>query len=516
MNRTPATIIIFLICAAGIALFAFLSRGTSRPFGINLFFSEKKAQEQHRTRIIVPGVPGVSDSDSASAEYMAYEDFYNLKAPLNNGELVISVLNMDFDNDAIEEQLVVFRTLGDAENPVVLAFFAYNEDENYYQRLWDIPVAATMPETVSLYAQDLLGDRGVCIVVTGMNAQSEHTMTIFRQNHNEEKDRPFVKIAEIAMDGSIAIREAERSLAYRQGIARGQPFAIIAHRRDIDSSNMLDRIEITYTYNDARGIYEQSAVNRVPGSQIEQRRLREILSGGSRVFEEFVNDLWYHVSPQGTIDKSQYLYFDPAKREIIFFGDDTQQIFIWQHSTSTRYGIYISSQNISVTTLRRFLDIELESLDSIRMRVFEDVRLKIGVSASWDGSYRRAGIAVRGATEEKGDRPYTDAVYDSSMGRLHFSSNGEYELSSGGSVVRGRYAFFRVGGQEFLELRPERNGASYGPVENGENRLIYSLTSAENSERDSETGNLMLARVRLGTAGVQELHEGHIILTQSP
>jgi hypothetical protein len=517
MSRNSVTIIIFLICAAGIALFAFLSQGTNRPFLINWLFSEKKVQEQHRTRIIVPGIPDGSGSDLASLEYMVYEDLYNLKAPLNDGELVISVLNMDFNNDSIEEQMVVFRSLGNPENPVAFAFFAYNEDEEYYQRMWETPIAATMPETVSLYTQDLLGDRSVCIVVTGMNLQGEHTMTIFRQNHDEKQDQPFVKIADITMDGSIAVRETERSLAYRQGIVRGQPFAIIAHRRDTDSPNILDRVEITYTYNDVRGIYEQSALNRVPGSQIEQRRLREILSGGSRVFEDFINDLWYHVSPQGTIDKSQYLYFDPAKREIIFFGDDTQQIFIWQHSTSTRYGLYVSSQNISITTLRRFLDIEMESLDSIRIRVFEDVRLKIGVSASWDGSYRRAGIAVHG--EDKTNRPYTDAVYDSSMGRLHFASNGEYELSSGGSVTRGRYAFFRMGGQELLELRPERGtaGGAYGSVqgESGEGRLIYSLSAAE-GDGLSGTGNLMLARVRLGASGVQELHEGHIILTQSP
>jgi len=268
---------------------------------------------------------------------------------------------------------------------------------------------------------------------------------------------------------------------------------------------MLDRIEIEYVYNPVKGFYEQNRITRIPGSQIEQRRVREILSGQPKVFEEFINDLWYHVSPAGTIDRSQYLYFDPANREIIFYGEDTQQVFSWQHSNATRYGLYITSQNIAVTTLRRFVDIELESLDSIRMKVFEDVRLKIGIGASWDGSYRRAGKVYVNDTPP---RSFTDASYDSSMGRLRFYPNGDYELTSLDGSVKGKYAFFRVNDRELLELRPDRTGNPH-PAQNNEERLIYRITGHINTSE-----NLSLIRVRLGPAGVHELQEGQIFLTK--
>jgi hypothetical protein len=353
-----------------------------------------------------------------------------------------------------------------------------------------------------------------------MNTQGEHVMTVFRKGPQEDNNRPFAKIAEIRIGGTITVQEAERPLAYQQGIARGQPFVISAYGRDSESENMLDRIEISYSYNSVSGIYEQSKINRVPGSQIEERRLLEILTAQPKVFEEFICDLWYHVSPQGTIDKNQYLYFDPVNREIIFFGDGTQQVFAWHHSNSTRYGLYISSQNISVTTLRRFLDIEMESLDSIRLRVFEDVRLKIGLSAPWDGSYRRAGAAIHADAEEKNIRPYTDAVYDSSLGRLRFHANGAYELSSSGTLTRGRYAFFRIDGNDLLELRPDHNGATDTKNGNGESRLIYNCTGmdtgiASPGSDASSNGNLNLSRVRLGTSGIYDLHEAPIILTKA-
>jgi hypothetical protein len=499
-KQTFAAFVIFIFISAGIALFIFWP------------FSEKVTQEQRPMRVIIPVAGDGPDSDSARNEYAAYENNYALKAPLGDGEFAISILNFDFDNEAIEEQIVAYRSQLDAENPVGIAFFSYDEQGKTYRRSWNAPVAATMPGTVSLYSQDLLGDRSLCIIITGMNAQGEHTMTVFRKDPQKARTQPFAKIAELRIGGSITVEETNRPLAYQQGIAKGQPFVIIASGQDSGSNNILDRVEITYAFNPASGVYEQRNINRVPGTQVEERRLRTILSGDPKVFEEFINDLWYHVTSQGTIDKSQYLYFDSGGREIIFFGDETQQVFTWQHSNSTRYGLYISSQNISVSTLRRFLDIELESLDSIRMRVFEDVKLKISVSASWDGLYRRAGTAMRASTEEKPIRPYTDAVYDSSMGRLRFYANGEYELNSSGTFSRGRYAFFRARGRDLLELRPEQNTAK---SENGDHRLIYPLTSMESTQKDGDSKNetLSLSRVRLGASGIHELHETPIILT---
>ncbi|MCL2763135.1 MAG: pallilysin-related adhesin [Treponema sp.] len=508
MNRkliSAVSFIIFSLCAIGIVVLALW------PSRASWLFGAKEPQERHRTRIIVPSVSDGSNPNALLAERLIFEERANIKSPLNEGEIPISVLNFDFDNNAIEEQVIAYRNLLDAGSPVSIAFFSYDELSGTYRRQWNAATAATIPGTVSLYTQDLLGDRSVCIIVTGMNTQGEHTMTVFREN-SDDKNRPFNTIAKIQMDGSIIIQESDHSRAYQQGIARRQPFTITAGGRDSESDNMLDRIEITYTFNPSNGIYEQNRINRVPGSQVEQRRVREILSGNPKIFENFINDLWYHVSPQGTIDRSQYLYFDPEKREIIFFGDDSQQVFIWHNSTSTRYGLYISSQNISVSTMRRFLDIEMTSLDSIRIRVFDDVRMKITLSASWDGSYRRAGNIAGSAEEKNTINPYTDAVYDSSMGRLSLFTNGEYTLSSSGVLTKGVYAFFQISGQELLELRPERNGV-HGSAHGGTHgeRFIYAITGAATIHTSE---NISLSRVRLGSSGIQELHEGHIVLTR--
>jgi hypothetical protein len=410
-------------------------------------------------------------------------------------------------------------------------YIDFDETNRFYKRIWNAPTAATRPGTVSLFTQDLIGDRSVCFILTGMNGLGEHTMTIFRKNSRQASgtapnpsggDQPFTRIAELRIDGSISIQETERPQAYHLGIARGQSFTITAYGHDYRSSNILDQREITYAYNPGSGLYEQSKIARIPGSQIEQRRLRELLSGAPGVFESFINDLWYYVGPEGTLDNRQYIYFDPPNRELIFFGDEAQQVFSWQNASPTRYGLYISSQNISVSTLRRFLDIELQSLDSIRIKVFEDVRLKIGVNASWDGVYRRAGVV-----EQKQDRPsekidsYIDAVYDSSLGRIRFSGDGVYEISAGGITKKGKYAFFIINGQELLELRPENGGLRAGESagtgsEPGAPRIreIYRVEAAAPEEgKNPGPRNFSLSRVRLGARGIQDLHETAIALS---
>jgi hypothetical protein len=280
---------------------------------------------------------------------------------------------------------------------------------------------------------------------------------------------------------------------------------------------MLDQVETTYAYNPITDRYEQGRIARVPGSQIEQRRVRELLNGNPGAFEGFITGLWYYVSPQGTLDSRQYIYFDPQSRELIFFVDETQQVFHWLNSSATRYGLYVSCQNISVTTLRRSVNIELESLDSIRIKVSEDVHLKLGVNDSWDGSYRKAGAnrenSVRGfavAAEPAAAgltlpvSPYLNAAYDGSIGKLVFYKDGGYELYAQGSIRKGKYTFFALDDRELLELRP-------GSI-TGLSRETYLVKRQSPEPSGSSREELTLIRVMLSTRGIQEVHEAVISL----
>jgi hypothetical protein len=494
-RNNKRTLIIFCffigVIFLSVSLIVFLATGSWKHF----FYPETE-------EILKPRIITVREANSifvaGQTELIAREDNLITKIPLEEGEIVIAVLNIESERGFAENQFVVYRT-ADADNPVYITFISYDRS---YRRMWDAPTAATRPQTITLFSQDLIGDRNNCIIVTGMNARNEHTMTIFRRTQPSSYE--YNKIAEIQIEGSIVIQETSRSLAYQQGIASGQSFNIAAYGRDISSSNILDQIETIYSFNPLSGRYEQVRVSRIPGSQVEQRRLRELLSGAPGVFENFINGLWYYVSPQGTVDTRRYMYFDPARREVIFFGDDAQQVFLWQNSTPTRLGLFIRSRNISINTLLRFIDIELGSLDSLRIRVNEDVRLRITANTTWDGTYRRAGAASqREAVSQL--MPAFDAVYDSIWGRIQFYNNGEYTITSGdaagrnlqNNIITGRYVFYSVDNNNLIELRTSEGSA--------ENRMVYKMEHA--------AGVLILSRVRVGTSGIQDLLEPPVTLT---
>jgi hypothetical protein len=519
----PLIILAFLVTVAFIAVLVY------RPA---IFFRTQKAAEPRQSRVVIPRFEnaGQDEEESAERELAAFEDSMSAKVALNAGEILVSVLTQDFDGDLLDEQILAYRNLSKPESPVYLSYVVFDRQINGYKRIWDTPTVVTRPGTISLYTQDVTGDRGICVILAGMNSNEERTMTIFRENagNAEAAGEPFRKIAEIEIDGSIQIQEVERSQAYRMGLTGGASFTISAYGRDTESNNILDQVEVIYSYNPITERFERSRFNRIPGSQIEQRRVREILSGGSKKFEDFISGLWYYVSPQGTLDTRQYIYFDPQNRELIFYSSEVQQVFTWQNSSATRYGIYISSQNISVTNLRRSIDIEMESLNSIRVKVFEDVRLKIGVSDSWQGSYRKAEIHREGdrrgntvpgdgrfsvtaadASDENGPGPsgsYLDAAYDGIIGKLVFLKNGEYELHSGNAFRRGNYAFFTLENRTLLELRP-------GTI-TGLSRETYLVeTGTGESSAAAPWQALTLVRVRLSTQGFQEVHEAAISLS---
>ncbi|MDR2516523.1 MAG: pallilysin-related adhesin [Spirochaetaceae bacterium] len=457
-------------------------------------------------RFIVPGEtaprgemePG-GDSLLSAAEYLARREALSAKVPLLPGETIAAILTEDLNGDLLDEQIIASRS-GAAETPFNITYIAFDVKEGKYRRFWSVPVSAARPGTVSLSIQDIIGNRSNCLVVTGMNESEQHTLTIFRQNAAGRHEENWPVIAQISIDGAITIRESSRGQAYRMGQAAGPSHTIIAYGRNPASDNILDQIEITYQYREQTGRFGETGRVSVPGSQIEQRRVRELLSGRSDEFERFISGLWYYVGPQGTLDSRQFIYFDPQNRELIFYTDETQQVFSWIASSVTRYGLYVSSHNVSVTTLRRSIDIELESLSGIRVRVREDVRLPINVSDSWDGSYRKAEYALPGDGAASGAAlpvtPWIEAVYDGALGKLVLDAAGNYELITGNGVIRGTYAFFSLAGKTLLELRP-------GPVSARDTWLAVFM---------EET--LTLTRVRIGTRGIFPLPGEPIPLTR--
>jgi hypothetical protein len=488
------TLSVFFLTALGITVLVISPKHLLTP--------EQEVKEQRGTRVIT--VQNTTEAAEQDVEHFADDDSLTARVALNSGEVLLTLLTENFDGEPGDEQIVAYRRLSETESPIYVTYIAFDKQRGEYRRLWSAQSLATRPGTISLSTEDLVGDRSLCILLSGMNGKEEYTLTVFRMTTGENS-LSFDKIAELNIDGMILVQKEERTQAYQRGIQNGRSFPIVTRGHDTASPNAFDQVEITYTYNQGAGRYEQGKITRMPGNQIEQRRLQEVLTGGSNRIEAFIEGLWYYVSPEGTTDKERYIYFSPQDREIIFSDEDTQQVFTWQQSSRTRSGLYITTRNISVTTLRRFLDVELATLDSIRVNVSEDVRLKIAAQDSWDGRYRKADT-VKPADNEKSSSAvsvpaYINAVYSSSIGRFEFSEDGSYTHSQGDITQRGRYVFFLLDGRLLLEFRPDLSEDSGGGFTN-RTRELY-LAEGLITADASRGRNLLLRQISLGVNGLQ-------------
>jgi len=490
------TIGVFVLTALVIAALVALPENT---------FEEKKSARSRRG-VIVPEFASDADDETDAADYDdgTLSGMLKSAVELEEGEIQLSVFSEDFDRDGAEEQIVAYRNLLEENNPVYITYIDFDGSTKKYTRLWSVPTGITKPGTLSLAMADLTGDHNNNVVVTGMNQKDEQILAVFKVYSLNNADAgtnlrknalTYREIANIAANGTITIDEKERGQPYQLGFAGGESFNITEHARDFSSGSGMDQIETLWVFNPEKEVYEKQSVRRISGSRIEAARINELLSGGRSGFEQFIDGLWYHVSREGTVDREQYIYFDPDKRDVIFYSDNTQQVYRWQNSYVTRYGIYITSQNISVPTLNRKITVELESLDSVNIKVDEDVRMKIAMNTLWNGSYRKA---PRRKTKSAGSTaPFIDAKYNSPQGSIAFSPDGSYSADMNGESKTGRYVFFLLEDDRFLELVPD-----------GSARETYKVLEGKNGG-----AGILLQPVRLGIDGAGKISDRPVVLS---
>lgn len=474
------------------------------------FLPERDANTSPQTRIITPrSNPVASRLDkSESIEQEIRDESSQSKIALAEGEILISVITQDFDGDMLDEQLLALRMQDKEDRPIYLAWVAWDASVGGYRRIFEIDTSVTHPRTFSFNSRDLIGDRSVCIVCTGLNSDGQQTMTVFHQPislSNESTPTTLKKIADIQTDGSVVVLERERSQAYQTGLSKGEAFQLASYDRDTASSNMLDQIETRYSWNPLTGVYDRSGTAKIPGIQIEQRRVREILDGTAERFERFLSGLWYYVSGTET-DEKRFLYFDPQNREIIFYIDNTQEVYSWRSSNSTRYGLYITTYNTSLSTLRRVVDIELFSADTIRMKVFEDVNLKISFRGRLDGTYRKST-----GSPPLLQRPNTpvreipvEGLWEGTRGSIKLSNDAAYTLLLDGIESSGRWTLYTLDTHKILELRQ-----NIPDTQAPKTYLVEFTTTRE--ESSTNTTELHLSAIKTGVRGIEQLHESDLV-----
>jgi hypothetical protein len=331
-------------------------------------------------RVVAESAAG---GDSARADDGKAETASRIPAQPN--EVILSVAAIDLDADEVEEQLLTVRKTDEADGRLWVVEAYYSEEKKEWERAWEGETLSTKLTTFTAQVKDLVGDRGLELVCTGMNDEGEQTITVFRP---EGASRGYKEILSIAAD-SIQIAETERSEAYQAGQAKGEAWPVLSFSRDKDSQNLLDQVKDRYAWDPKAGRYQKLSSERIPGAQIEREIVSKVLTGSEKDFEDFLEGVWYDSSASPLDPSTRLIQFDKGARLITFSRPEAQETYRWTESHPTRYGLYARSVNESVDDLVRLMDIELTGADKVSVRVFEERRLKSDVEDRWDGDFRK-------------------------------------------------------------------------------------------------------------------------------
>lgn len=493
-----ALFIVFCTIALGILVYYFIQTRSSAA----------EANKPLAARKLVLDSSDRSQDAAASQAELAAS--MNRISALPN-EVILDVQSLNLDQDEGDEQILTVRKADRGGDKLSVVVADYVPQRKGWVRAWEGETLATKLTTFQIQTADLLGDHETDIICTGMDEANDQTMTVFhRVSPPQAETLYYAPILALAAD-SLEVVMMERSEGYQLGQTRGISLPIYAYRHDKDSENILDQVRTTYAWDPRGGTYLAGAEEKVPGALVEKEMAAKVLTGNEADFESFLRGAWCESGKAPFDPTARLLVFDKAGKSIIFYSPDNQEDFDWNESHSTRYGIYASCQNESVPDLRRLMDIELTGAETISVRIFEDIQLKVDAQYSWDGSYARVPASIASSALASARSAPAFRLEGNYKGQDGSSMNFEgqrFTLSSGGKVVKGGFVVYRLGSENVIQLSPLLDS---GIVSGRESyRLRYSETKA---------GRTMIRHIELSPAratieGLELLEEPELVFDQ--
>lgn len=379
--------------------------------------------------------------------------------PLNPNETLLDLYSYNLDYDDEEEQILVVRLSDDPEGTIQIVVADYSPATKRWTRAWQGNTPITKVKTLQISVNDLIGDHNLNIVCSGMNDNNEQTMTIYwkTQDIEQRQELSFARIFEQA-GSAVRIEETERPESYKLGQSNADSWPISVFRADASSSNYLDQIREVWKWSFADKAYIMSSTEKLAGASIASRMAEQILDGNVDTFKAYLEGTWYKETNDPLSADALFITFQSRDNSLMFSGTGLVEIYEWENSNPTRYGMYVASHNQSVQNLRRLMDIELASTDSITVRVFQDYRIKADISGTWDGRYRRLSAELAKSFKRAPSMATTvtrqlEGEYAADDGsRLSLTASG-YRLDMAGRVETGTYTVYELDGKIILDMR---------------------------------------------------------------
>ena len=381
-------------------------------------FAKDSNTENIRAKVVIPVTTNKAEQNDSTESYSSVEVENTSLVQLNFDETLITTLSVDVNSDTYEDQVIAVKK---ANNPnIVLVIGLYNSKTSEYQRYTEIQTPIFQVKTFSLMVMDLAGNHTNTLVCTGFASNND---SIF-QAYNPVLDRnrvSFSKIVDLQTDGTIFVQQAQRNDNYSIYNMNADCFPIVMYStEETPEGTDFEQIQTTYEWNKRTSVYEPTSTTRLSSKKIAAKELARILDGTASTFRNFLDGMWYRTS---NTEEPRYLFFDPKSEEIIFFDQAIQEVYDWLNNTLRRNGIHITASNKSISNLVRYFDITLVSVDEIRVRVRDDVRMVIGTDTLWDGVYKKTSQNINSVKTKLSEKPSIINLIEEGSGKWKFQDN---------------------------------------------------------------------------------------------
>ena len=236
---------------------------------------------------------------------------------------------------------------------------------------------------------------------------------------------------------------------------------------------------------------------------IQEERIAKVYTGGVEPYEDYLNGAWYLESGSGA--GTVMLFFNPSKREVMFYDGSIQEVFSWGKShRTTAKRLYARIVNAVIPSMFDNLTVSAENWDTIELW---------RSSSSWNGVYRRFSPGLQLTNDSRFfdplilNLPLTGVWKNSTGGELVFDMP-RIEWREDGQSRIGSSSLFMLNGVQVLQVRFIRNNGAW------EETLNWRLDYTEEGDESRIIRSISLTPVNLTNTGARSLGEAPLYYEQ--
>ncbi len=402
------------------------------------------------------------------------------------GELFLKTIDINVDDDEDFEQVILSKK-STASSSLEIVVSDFSPALGVYFRYFEGPIAATELDSIIVQPVDATADGLPDLIVQGLDAASDQTLTVFWRS----PDRGYARVFSGA-GSEISLHEPDNS-------ENPAPVSIIVQAPS-GSAGMA--LQTTYTWNRRLSSFEKNSETLVR----QNNNLSLTLAGAdARAFLSWLNRLWTRGSDPSD---PRSLFLDVQGNALVLGSPQIQQRWIIKSAARNGNRLYLTCSLSEASGLTRLVEIDAEAQDEISVGIIDQQVSRFRRDEGWSGTYSAASAVQQGPLQAG------QPDFDLFLGRYLGNDDSVLVLAPSKSIIvldkkyrEGIARFYDYNGYrvlDFLQIQPNGLAAE---------RLLF-VVSAEQSG-DGAIRRVRLVPAQIGPNGVQIEYRTPYVFTKT-